>query len=118
MKIRVFEAFAGYGSQSIALEQLKSSRCNFDYEVVGISEIDRYAIKAYNDLHPGITNYGDICDIDWSNVPDFDLFTYSFPCTSISFIGKKRVYKGGAEQPHLYCGNVSALLNQRDLGTY
>lgn len=35
-KIRVFEAFAGYGSQSIALKRL-----GIDFEVVGISEIDK-----------------------------------------------------------------------------
>ena len=47
MKIRVFEAFAGYGSQSLALERLKRNFPNFDYEIVGISEIDKYAIDAY-----------------------------------------------------------------------
>ena len=31
MKIRVFEAFAGYGSQSLALERLKRNFPNFDY---------------------------------------------------------------------------------------
>lgn len=80
MKIRVFEAFAGYGSQSLALERLKRNFPNFDYEVVGISEIDKYAIDAYNALHPGVTNYGDISKINWDEVPDFDLFTYSSPC--------------------------------------
>lgn len=35
-KIRVFEAFAGYGSQSMALKRL-----GIDFEVVGISEIDK-----------------------------------------------------------------------------
>ena len=38
-KITVFEAFAGYGSQSMALEKLKQD-IGLDYEVVGISEID------------------------------------------------------------------------------
>ena len=47
MKIRVFEAFAGYGSQSIALQQLKEEFPGFDYEVVGLSEIDRFAVLAY-----------------------------------------------------------------------
>lgn len=47
MKIRVFEAFAGYGSQSIALQQLKQEYPGFDYEVVGFSEIDRFAVLAY-----------------------------------------------------------------------
>lgn len=51
MKMRVFEAFAGYGSQSLALERLKRHFPEFDYEVVGISEIDKYAVTAYNVLY-------------------------------------------------------------------
>ena len=90
MKIKVFEAFAGYGSQSLALERLKRSFPNFDYEIVGISEIDKYAIDAYNALHPGVTNYGDISKINWDEVPDFDLFTYSSPCQDFSSAGLQR----------------------------
>jgi site-specific DNA-cytosine methylase len=48
MKIKVFEAFAGYGSQSLALERLKQAYPDFDYEVVGISEIDKYAYVVYD----------------------------------------------------------------------
>lgn len=44
--IRVFEAFAGYGSQSLALERLKRDYPDFEFEVVEISEIDKYAIQA------------------------------------------------------------------------
>lgn len=94
MKIRVFEAFAGYGSQSLALERLKRNFPDFDYEIVGISEIDKYAIQAYNALHPNVPNYGDISKIDWSQVPDFDLFTYSSPCQDFSNAG---LQKGGTE---------------------
>ena len=47
MKIRIFEAFAGYGSQSIALQRLKEDYPGFDYEVAGFSEIDRFAVLAY-----------------------------------------------------------------------
>lgn len=78
--IRVFEAFAGYGSQHLALKRLKRDYPSFDFAVVGISEIDRYAIQAYEALHGEANNYGDISKIDWSEVPDFDLLTYSFPC--------------------------------------
>lgn len=45
-KILVFEAFSGYGSQSMALELLKQD-IGLDYEVIGISEIEPNAIKAY-----------------------------------------------------------------------
>lgn len=94
MKIRVFEAFAGYGSQSLALERLKRDFPEFDYEIVGIAEIEPAAIKAYNALHPGVTNYGDISKIDWDEVPDFDLFTCSSPCQDFSNAGKQA---GGEE---------------------
>ena len=93
-KLRVFEAFAGYGSQSLALERLRRDYPEFDFEVVGISEIDKYAIQAYDALHPNVTNYGDISKIDWSQVPDFDLFTYSSPCQDFSNAGLQR---GGEE---------------------
>lgn len=95
-KIRVFEAFAGYGSQALALQRLKDDFVNFDFEVVGISEIDKYAITAYNAIHGACPNFGDISKIDWNVVPDFDLFTYSFPCTDISIIGKQQGFSKGS----------------------
>ena len=94
-KIRIFEAFAGYGSQSMAMQRLKED-FGLDYEIVGISEIDKYAIQAYNAVHPGVHNYGDISKIDWNEVPDFDLFTYSFPCTDISSAGQQKGLERGS----------------------
>ena len=78
-------------------------RLEIDFEVVGISEIDKYAIKAYMAVHGDTPNYGDISKIDWSSVPDFDFLTYSFPCTDISTAGQQ---KGLAEG----CGTRSSLL--------
>lgn len=88
MRIRVFEAFAGYGSQMMALRRLSKHSPNLQFELVGWSEIDYYAIQAHNAVWEDDRdkNYGDICKIDWSKVPDFDLFTYSFPCQSVSDI--------------------------------
>lgn len=86
----MFEAFAGYGAQSLALERLKSDYPLFGYEVVGISEVEMNALAAYRAVHEGgVKNYGDISKIDWCSVPDFDLFTYSFPCQSISNAGQQ-----------------------------
>lgn len=91
MNIRVFTAFSGYDSQCMALDRLKESLPSFDYELVGWSEIDKYAIQAHNAVYPqwAERNFGDISKIDWANVPDFDLFTYSFPCTDISSAGRQ-----------------------------
>lgn len=79
--LRVFESFAGYGSQSVALQRLKKNFPGFNYKVVGISEVEMNALAAYRAIHgTDIPNYGSITDIEWDKVPDFDLFTYSFPC--------------------------------------
>lgn len=96
--LRVFEAFGGYGSQSLALRRLKEHYPNFDFNVVGYSDIEEAAIKAYMALHEGenIVNYGDISKISWSDVPDFDVFTYSFPCTDISAAGVQAGLKRGS----------------------
>lgn len=98
-KLRVFCAFAGYDSQCLALERLKQVFPEFDYELVGWSEIDDAAIKAHNALFPEAAenNYGDISKIDWSQVPDFDLFTYSFPCTDVSAAGLQKGFDEGSE---------------------
>lgn len=89
--LKVFEAFAGYGSQRMALRNI-----GVEHEVVGISEIDRYAIMGYNATHPETKNYGDISKINWEEVPDFDLFTYSFPCTDISNAGAQAGFEEGS----------------------
>ena len=84
-KLRVFEAFSGYGSQSIALRNI-----GIPYEVVAISEIDKYAIKAYESIHGKVNNLGDISKINIEDIPEHDLFTYSFPCQDISVAGLQK----------------------------
>lgn len=136
--LRVFEAFAGYGSQRMALRNI-----GIEFDVVGISEIEGDVILSYAAIHSDflekreniddyvpedkeemisfledinvpldyktfenrarklklpklkdmylanklINNYGDIQGIDPATLPDFDLFTYSFPCQDISVAG-------------------------------
>ncbi|MGL5383336.1 MAG: DNA cytosine methyltransferase [Culicoidibacterales bacterium] len=135
--LRVFEAFAGYGSQRMALKNI-----GVEHKVVGISEIDGDAILSYAAIHEELgrysqkneyeifriweeletinvpldyktfenrarklkgkklqdmylanklsRNYGDIRRIDPGKLPDFDFFTYSFPCQDISVAGYQR----------------------------
>lgn len=93
MTLKVFTAFSGYDSQCMALDRMK-----INYELVGWSEIDKYAIMAHNTIYPQYKdrNFGDISKIDWENVPDFDLFTYSFPCTDISSAGQQKELEEGS----------------------
>lgn len=80
--MRVIELFAGVGSQTQALKNL-----GIKHEVIGISEIDKYAINSYEQLHGTVNNFGDISKIDI--LPTADLWTYSFPCQDISIAGKQ-----------------------------
>ena len=89
--LRVFEAFAGVGSQHMALRNL-----GVDYEVVGVSEIDKFAHQSYEAIHGETKNFGDISKLQSEDLPDFDLFTYSFPCTDLSFAGKQRGFEKGS----------------------
>ena len=96
MKLKVFTAFSGYDSQCMALDRLKKDFPEFDYELVGWAEIDKYAIQAHYAVYPqwAERNYGDISKINWDEVPDFDLITYSSPCQDFSNAGLQR---GGEE---------------------
>lgn len=142
--IKVFEAFAGYGSQRMALRNL-----GIRHEIVGISEIDGNAILSYAAIHTDLLkqrtmknektpeemytylekinaplcyktfintsrklkknklndmflanklskNFGDITRINPKDLPDFDLFTYSFPCQDISVAGFQKSLSEGS----------------------
>lgn len=96
MNIRVFTAFSGYDSQCMALQRVAECHPDFRFDLVGWSEIEPNAIKAHNAVFPqwAERNFGDITKIDWAQVPDFDLFTYSSPCQDFSLAG---VQRGGEE---------------------
>ena len=67
-----------------------------------MSEIDKYAIKAYEVIHGPTNNLGDICKIDPNDIPDHDLFTYSFPCQDLSVAGKQAGLGKGTRSGLLY----------------
>ena len=134
MKIKLFDSFAGIGSLHKALRNLR-----VDVELVGMSETDIEAIRAYNAIHynktweeidlptreemetflkqrnigldfkrrgcklpkgdklkeiykicKALNNYGDISFINPKDLPDFDLFNFSFPCTDMSVAGQQK----------------------------
>ena len=89
--IKVFEAFAGIGTQRMALRNL-----GIEHEVVAIAEIDKFAIASYEAIHGEVNNLGDISKIKTEDIADHDLFTYSFPCQDISIAGKQAGLKEGA----------------------
>lgn len=93
--LTVNELFSGIGSQSAALERL-----GIGFKVVGIAEIDKYAIKSYKAIHGETRNYGDISVIEKLDYADF--WTYSFPCQDISVAGNQKGIKEGTRSGLLY----------------
>jgi DNA (cytosine-5)-methyltransferase 1 len=92
--LRVFEGFAGYGGASFAFNRINKKNLPFQFEVIGYSEIDKYASELYDLNHKDkhgdpIKNYGDITKIDpkSKDFPNFDLFTGGFPCQPFSSAG-------------------------------
>jgi len=109
--ITLFEAFAGIGSQAIALNQL-SKEFGFKLDTIGISEIDKYAILAYNAIHGETKNYGSICDIQ--EIPQVDIFTYSFPCQDISLAGNRKGFSRDSNTRSGLLWEVERLLENQE----
>lgn len=93
--IKYLSLFSGIGAFETALRNL-----SIPYDLVGFSEIDKYAIQSYcmiNDV-PVEKNLGDIKSIDTSKLPeDIDLITYGFPCQDISLAGKQKGFEENGE---------------------
>ena len=81
--LTVNELFSGIGAQRTALE-----RVGIPHKIVGVSEIDKFAIKSYTAIHGETKNYGDITQV--KRLDYADLWTYSFPCTDISVAGQQK----------------------------
>ncbi len=84
--LKLLSLFSGIGAPEKALKNL-----GVEYELVGFSEIDKYAVKSYCAVHneDESMNLGDITKIDEKALPkDIDLACYGFPCQDISVAGK------------------------------
>ena len=86
--MKVLSLFSGIGAFEKALKNLE-----IPVELVGFSEIDKYAIKSYCAIHnvSESLNLGDITKVDTKTIPgDIDLLTYGFPCQDVSLAGKQQ----------------------------
>lgn len=85
--MKVLSLFSGIGAFELALK-----RIGIDVELVGFSEIDKYATKSYCAVH-GVSedlNLGDVSKIDLDKLKDLDidLITHGSPCQDFSIAGR------------------------------
>ena len=83
--IKYFSMFSGIGGFEYGLQQSKH-----DFENVGFSEIDKYAVSIYEKNYPNHTNYGDATKIKTEELPDFEFLVGGFPCQAFSIAGKRK----------------------------
>lgn len=79
--MKTFSLFSGVGGFEQGFPE--------DWEIAGFSEIDKYASMVLNYHYPKVKNYGNISNIDWKQVPDFDLLTGGSPCQDFSIAGNR-----------------------------
>lgn len=85
--IRYFSMFSGIGGFELGIDQA-AAELGLTTECVGYSEIDKHAIKTYEE-HFNHDNYGDATAIDPDAIPEFDLLVGGFPCQAFSVAGKR-----------------------------
>lgn len=100
--MKLLSLFTGIGAFEKALEKL-----DIKYDLVGFSEIDKYAIKSYCAIHnvdPEL-NFGDVRELTFQDIEGkVDLLTWGFPCQDISVAGKMAGIKEGTRSGLYYEG--------------
>lgn len=85
--MKLLSLFSGIGAFEKALNNI-----GIDVELIGFSEIDKYAIKSYCAIHnvSENLNLGDITKINISTLPkNIDMITHGSPCQDFSAAGKQ-----------------------------
>lgn len=70
----------------------ESKTLNRNWELVNFCEFDKYATRSYCAIHnvDESKNLGDITKVDETELDDFNMMTWGFPCTDISIAGKQK----------------------------
>ena len=85
--IKFFDMFSGIGGFRAGLERAGGYAC------IGHCEIDKYADRAYREVHNVKENevfYEDATTINPEEMPQFDLLCAGFPCQSFSIAGRRK----------------------------
>lgn len=114
-KIRLIELFAGIGAQAASLRDL-----GLPFEHYRVVEYDEQPLKSYNAIHHTNFKPQNISNIKGKDLGVVDtnkytyIMTYSFPCTSLSTVGKHQGMRKGSNTSSSLLWEVERLLNELD----
>lgn len=83
MTLRVGSMFSGYGGLDMAVGSV------LDAEPAWFVEFDDGPSRILAHHWPGVPNFGDVTQVDWSTVPPVDVLTGGSPCQDLSHAGKR-----------------------------
>lgn len=87
--MKLLDLFSGIGGFSLAFKRVFP-----EGEIIGFSEIDKYAIQIYQKHFPGVKSYGSVTDIRAEDLPKFNIVSFGFPCQDLSIAGKRKGFTG------------------------
>lgn len=90
MASKVASLFCGCGGSDLGLlggfHYLGKDYKKLDFEIVYALDFDKYAVDTYNKNFVHKAECADICDVDFSKIPDVDVMIGGFPCQSFSTV--------------------------------
>jgi len=103
LTMRFGSLFSGIGGLDLGLERAGMS-CAWQVE------IEPYCLKVLEKHWPEVKRYGNVKEIDWSQVEPVDLICGGFPCQPFSVAGKR---KGVADERNLWPEMLRAVTGVR-----
>ena len=91
--IRIGSLFSGYGGLDLAVQSVLGG------EIAWHVEYDKAPSRILDHHFPGVPNYGDVTQLDFTTVEPVDVLTGGYPCQPFSHAGLR---KGTDDERHLW----------------
>ena len=89
-----------------------------DFDIVYANELDKYAVKTYQENFKLKVDNRDIKEVKASEIPDFDIMIAGFPCQAFSIAGKREGFKDSKGRGELFFELVRILKEKKPIAVF